>query len=98
MNNVLGCFNLKICSQNIHGQGANNRDKKKLRKKSQGKRYNIGVTEAADLKTWQNFFGTENVHLTKAWTWGKGAAIAVSLCPIQGTLIKNFIKNKIYHL
>ena len=82
MNNVLGCFNLKICSQNIQGQGANNRDKKKLRKK--GKRYNIGVTEAADLKTWQNFFGTENVHLTKAWTWGKGGCNCCQSMPHTG--------------
>ena len=43
MNNVLGCFNLKICSQNIQGQGANNRDKKKLRKKAKVKDIILGL-------------------------------------------------------
>ena len=44
-NNVLGCFNLKICSQNIQGQGLNDKDKKKLRKLGKifkDKKYNVG--------------------------------------------------------
>ena len=54
----LGVLTLKSACN----QGANDRDKKNQKN---GQNIPRNTNREADLKTWQKFFGTENVHLTK---------------------------------
>ena len=74
----LGVLTLKSACN----QGANDRDQKKKQKNGQNIPRN--TNREADLKTWQKFFGTENVHLTKTWTWGKGGCNCCQSMPHTG--------------
>ena len=85
-NESLSLIDLKICTQNIQGQGSQDRGKKlkKVSKIFRSKGYNVGFFQETrtdnseeDLKKWQKHFQTKQVYFTKYGHRERGAAIVI---------------------
>ena len=83
---ALSFFDLKICTQNIQGQGSQDKGKKlkKVSKIFKEKGYNVGFFQETrtdesdiDLKKWQKAFQTKQVFFTKYGHQRRGAAIVI---------------------
>jgi exonuclease III len=83
---ILSLFDLKICTQNIQGQGSKDKGKKlkKVSKIFKSKGYNVGFFQEthtdnseADVKKWQKAFQMKQIYFTKLGHRERGTAIVI---------------------